>query len=236
MINIRRTAVLADLLCLLAAAQAGPPLDSVYSSQDPALRGDLASPVWNSVSGVIADRDNFGRLVPGHRTEIRSRWTKDNLYLLFICPYQKLWLKPNPHTQQETYALWDWDVAEAFLGSDFNNIRRYREFEVSPRGEWLDVDVDLAKPHPVDGWKWNSGFEVKTRINHEKHVWYAEMRIPWKALQTHAPLPGDELRANFYREQGPPTERLSIAWQPTHKESFHAPEVFGRLRLVQSAR
>jgi hypothetical protein len=32
-------------------------------------------------------------LTPGHRTEIRSRWTDKNLYLLFICPYEELQMR-----------------------------------------------------------------------------------------------------------------------------------------------
>jgi hypothetical protein len=55
---------------------------------------------------------------------VRSRWTKNNLYLLFVCKYEELHLKTEPATDRETNALWNWDVAEAFIGSDFANIRR----------------------------------------------------------------------------------------------------------------
>ena len=56
--------------------------------------------------------------MPGHRTEIRSRWTGRNLYFLFTCPYEQLNLKPEPKTETETNQLWKWDVAEVFIGSD----------------------------------------------------------------------------------------------------------------------
>ena len=46
----------------------------------------------------------------------------------------------------ETNELWNWDVAEVFIGSDFKNIRRYKEFEVSPQAEWVDLDVNLDAP------------------------------------------------------------------------------------------
>ena len=46
----------------------------------------------------------------------------------------------------ETNELWNWDVAEVFIGSDFKNIRRYREFEVSPQAEWVDLDLNLDAP------------------------------------------------------------------------------------------
>ena len=44
----------------------------------------------------------------------------------------------------ETNELWNWDVAEVFIGSDFKNIRRYKEFEVSPQAEWVDLDINLV--------------------------------------------------------------------------------------------
>ena len=61
--------------------------------------------------------------------------------------------------------LWNWDVAEAFIGSDFADIKHYKEFEVSPQGEWIDLDVDLHHPHHEEGWRWNSGFEAAARID-----------------------------------------------------------------------
>ena len=84
---------------------------------------------------VYADKGRYGQTLKRYRTEIRSRWTENNLYFLFICPYEELNLKPSPSTSTETYQLWDWDLAEVFIGSDFQNIRRYLEFEMSPQGE-----------------------------------------------------------------------------------------------------
>ena len=76
---------------------------------------------------------------------------RDNLYFLFICPYDELYLKPAPTTRQETNELWNWDVAEVFISANFRDIKLYKEFEVSPQGEWVDLDIDLHKPHHEDG-------------------------------------------------------------------------------------
>ena len=102
---------------------------SIYTRNDVDLTTDPHSAFWRRTAPVIADRDTQGRVVAGHRTEVRSRWTDKSLYLLYICPYEELHLKPNPNTKEETNELWKWDVAEVFLGSDFKNIRRYKEFE-----------------------------------------------------------------------------------------------------------
>ena len=206
-------------------------MQSKRASADVAPDTDPNSAFWRGAPAVFADRDSFGHVVPGHRTEVRSRWTTDNLYLLFICPYQHLNLKPDPRTDVETNQLWNWDVAEAFIGSDFQNIRQYKEFEVSPQGEWVDLDIDLTKPHHEGGWTWNSGFTVASRIDPQEKIWYACMRIPYKSIDTRPAAPGNTLRINLYRSQGPKAQHAAIAWQPTHKATFHAPEAFGTLEL-----
>lgn len=221
-------------ICGFAAISSPPPqtMRSKRAPADVAPDSDPNSEFWRGAPAVFADQDSFGKIVPGHRTEVRSRWTDNNLYFLFICPYEQLHLKPNPQTDVETNELWNWDVAEAFIGSDFQNIRQYKEFEVSPQGEWVDLDIDLTKPHHEGGWTWNSGFRVATRIDSDGKVWYACMRIPYKAIDTRTAQAGNTLRLNLYRSQGPKTHHAAIAWQPTHKPSFHVPEAFGILELV----
>ena len=174
--------------------------------------------------------------LPQFATEVRSRWTAGNLYFLFICPYDELYLKPNPTTLSETNELWKWDVAEVFLGSDFKNIKKYKEFEISPQGEWIDLDIDLNKPHHEDGWVWNSAFQVAARIDRAKKIWYGTMRIPFAALATVVPAPGLEFRMNLFRGQGPPSNWKSITWQPPMTGTFHTPERFGVLKLADAAR
>ena len=52
------------------------------------------------------------------------------------------------------------------------------------------------------------------------------------AADTRAAATGNTLRVNFFRSQGSPPNRKAIVWQPTHRPTFHVPEVFGTLRLV----
>ncbi len=205
---------------------------STYAREAPALQLDAASSFWRGAHPIYMDRDSFGKVVPGYRTEVRTRWTKDNLYFLFICPYEELHLKPSPETKQETNELWNWDVAEVFIGSNFSDIQRYKEFEISPHGEWVDLDIDLHKPHHEDGWTWNSGFQVLAKVDEQKHVWYGAMRIPWVALDTRPPKPGNTLRMNLFRSQGPPERAHEIAWRAPMKKTFHVPERFGLVKLV----
>jgi len=220
--------------CAASAQNMKPkPFQSVYALRDVALDTDPQTPFWQGAKPVYAEVDSQGILIPGFRTEVRSRWTSRNLYLLFICPYQELYLKPSPDTSSETNELWNWDVAELFIGSDFQDIKRYKEFEVSPQGEWVDLDINLGLPRHETGWTWNSGFEVAARIDQGARAWYGAMRIPFKSIDERAPTAGNLFRANLFRSQGPPGHKQAIAWKAPMTETFHTPERFGKLELVK---
>lgn len=208
-------------------------IESTHAKENAPLAVDPASAFWKQAKSVWVERDTFGNTVPDLRTEVRTRWTDDNLYILFICPYKQLSLKPNPDTRHETNQLWNWDVAEAFIGSDFKEIRHYKEFEVSPHGEWVDLDIDLSKPHHEEGWTWNSGFESLAKIDAKKQVWYAAMRIPFSAIDTRPPAVGNMLRINLFRSGGPRDQPHGLTWQPTMSKTFHVPEKFGLIKLVE---
>lgn len=210
-------------------------IGSKYIKKDFELTADPNASQWKTVKGVIAANGPLGKPTPGHGTEIRSRWTDKNIYFLFICPYDELYLKPDPTTEAETNLLWEWDVAEVFISADFKNIRHYREYQVSPQGEWVDLDIDRNNPLPEGGWLWNSGFKVKATIDAQKKIWYGEMQIPIESINdVNGPAqakPGKQMRINFYRLQGPKPNRAGIAWQPTGQPSYHVPEAFGRIVL-----
>jgi Carbohydrate family 9 binding domain-like len=208
-----------------------PVVESLHAEHDVALNTDPASAFWYSAHPIYAEVDAGGHMLSTYRTEIRTRWTGDNIYFLFICPYKRLYLKPAPETVHETNELWNWDVAEVFIGSDFKNIKQYKEFEVSPRNEWVDLDINLNRPHHEDGWLWNSGFEHSARIDDAKHIWYVAMKIPFASIDTRPPAPGNMFRVNLYRTEGPPQDLKQIMWQSVMGKSFHAPERFGLLRL-----
>lgn len=227
-----KSIVFVVLAAAIAPATDDKLMESVQSASDVALDTNSDSPFWQGARPAYAEKDKRGKPIPRYRTEIRSRWTKSNLYFLFICPYEKLYLKPAPSTSTETFQLWDWDVAEVFIGADFHNIQRYKEFELSPQGEWIDLDIDLSNPHKENGWTWNSGFQVAARIDGAAKVWYGAMRIPFSAIDRRTPVPGNTFRINLFRIQGAPPERQAITWQPSMSDTFHVPSRFGLLKLV----
>jgi cellulose/xylan binding protein with CBM9 domain len=226
-----RTILILSLQLLGLAAAAEPDvIISAHSATEFALTADPSAAHWQDVPVSIASTDAKGNPTPGHQTELRSRWTEKYLYFLFVCPYEELNLKSKPDTKRETRELWNWDVAEVFIGADFANINRYREYQVSPQGEFLDLDINSDDLSADRDMKWDSGFTVKARIDAERKIWYGEMKIPLASIDSRPAKPGNEYRANYYRLQGPRPEMKQITWRPTGA-SHHVPESFGRVIL-----
>lgn len=208
-------------------------IESRHVKKDVALTADPHARHWKDVTPVITENGPLADPVAGHRTEIRSLWTANNLYILFVCPYEELNLKPDPDLTKDTWRLWEWDVAEVFVGAELDKPWHYREFQVSPQGEWVDLDIDRKNPQPQGGVLWNSGYKVKARIDKEKKIWYGEFQIPMASINGAVVKPGSEMRINFYRIQGKkPNGYRMLAWQPTGARNYHVPDSFGRLRLV----
>jgi hypothetical protein len=231
MTTLRFVSLIAACSVIAAGAEPGV-MPSFRASADFAPTTNPNSKAWKGVEGVVADHGRFGEALTDARTEIRSRWTEKNLYFLFVSHYETLYLQPIPTRKTDSWGLWDFDVDEVFIGHDLENIQRYKEFEVSPQGAWIDLDVDrLRKGKEVDA-TWNSGFQIRTRVDKAHHVWVCAMQIPWTAIDPRKIAAGNELRLNLYRIEGGPVKRKYIAWQAVQSESYHTPEKFGRLRLV----
>ena len=208
-------------------------LVSVLEAKDWEPNADPQSAEWSGAVGVAATHDRFGEPLKLGATEIRSRWTRNHLYLLFICPYEALQLKPDPVTNKETDKLWNWEVAEAFIGSNYLKPERYKEFQVSPQSEYVDLDVDRERPERQKGIDWDSGMSVKGRIDSAAKVWYGEMKIPFRALEVKHPKSGDELRIGLFRITGPDPKRVYVSWRATGATTFHVPDSFGSLVLAK---
>jgi len=111
-----------------AMAADGGFMTSAFLKSEFPLTADPEAGQWKKIAPAVAEGDHWGKTVPKHRTEIRSRWTKDHIYFLFSCPFEELHLNSAPVTNAETMKLWDHDVAEIFIGADFESIWKYREY------------------------------------------------------------------------------------------------------------
>jgi hypothetical protein len=168
---------------------------------------------------------------PQAKTMINAFWTDTDLYVFFRCPYAKLNIFEPANHAEARMNLWDRDVVEMFIGDDWQNTGRYREFEIAPTGDWIDLAIDLDRKSFDHTWR--SGWETLARIDEAHKVWYAAARIPLKAISEKPVTPGTKWRVNFYRIDGPGGNdtRHFMCWQPTcdRKTGNHTPQSFGTL-------
>ncbi len=199
----------------------------------PGLNIDPNSPAWRDARSAWIGKDCSRQVdYPDLKTEVRGFWTDTDLYFLFVCPYRSLNLFVPSQTDRARRGLWDRDVVEMFLGDDWDNIRHYREFEIAPTADWIDLAIDLDRPHVGDGW--TSGWQTLARIDEPAKVWYAACRIPLRSVTGKVVGPGTRWRANLYRidGDGPDPKRRFMCWQPTcvkDRDPNHVPENFGTL-------
>lgn len=226
-----RQRILSATLIFAGLLAAGEPavMSSRRAAKDFALTADPSAAHWKSAPIVSFEQGRFGEKMPGLRTEVRTLWTPGYLYLLFSGQYQGLHMRENPVTDRDTWGLWDYDVAEVFIGSDFKDINVYKEFEVSPQGEWIDLRIDMKPKPPAIDEKWNSGFECKASIDRTAKVWHAAMKIPFASIDSRPIRGGIEYRLNLYRIHW--ATKAFLAWRPVNQESFHNPAAFGRMKL-----
>jgi hypothetical protein len=228
------TAFLLGAAVLTAADDAE--MRSEYSAKSYPLSADPESPFWKDAPKVVFTTDRYGKPVPGSRTEVRSRWTGRDLCFLFVSEYQTQWLKKQPSKVKETWGLWEYDVVELFIGWNFDKPRQYKEFEVSPQGEWVDLDCDKDHKDLEVDWRWDSNFRSVNKVDEQRKIWISEWAVPWKAIDERKPAAGNRLRLNLYRIEGGPENRKYMAWRPVNAPSFHTPEAFGQMILVKSGK
>ena len=162
---------------------------------------------------------------PARETEVRLLWTREILFLRFHARYRTITVFADAEASGRRDQLWDRDVAEAFLQPDGSTLRRYTEFEVSPNGFWIDLDIAPGEKHDL-----RSGLRRRVVLKEAQKTWTAELAIPMKCLVAKVD-PTLAWRANFYRVEGAEEPRFYSAWRPTRTPvpNFHVPEAFGEL-------
>jgi alpha-galactosidase len=162
---------------------------------------------------------------PQRETEVRVLWSPGHLYLKFAAKYRLITVFADTEPSGRRDQLWDRDVAEAFLQPSGSPPKCYKEFEVSPNGSWIDLDIAPGEKRDLQ-----SGLRRRTSVDEKQKLWHAELIIPIKSIAADFD-PSREWRANFYRVEGPAEPRFYSAWRPTMtpEPNFHVPEKFGRL-------
>jgi alpha-galactosidase len=165
---------------------------------------------------------------PERETEVRLLWTPESLFVRFQARFRTITVFPDAELNGRRDKLWDRDVAEVFLQPDPSQLRHYKEFEVSPNGFWVDLNIAQGEKHDL-----KSGLRRRVILDETGKTWTAELVLPMKCLVGRFD-PTATWRVNFYRVEGAAEPRFYSAWQPTRTAApnFHVPEAFGELMFA----
>jgi alpha-galactosidase len=207
-------------------------MDEIIASRvasDIKLSAEQPAPEWRQTKAISFSADWRG-LHPDSKlqTHVQALYSAQNLFLRFECNYRELHLFADAEPNGRRDHLWDRDVAEAFLKPPDARQNSYKEFEVSPNGMWIDLDI-----FPGGRSDLHSGLQRSVFVAREQQRWVAELAIPLGSVTSHFD-PTKTWRANFYRVEGKEEPRRYLAWQPTHtpEPNFHVPGAFGVLRFA----
>jgi len=183
---------------------------------------------WERATPICFSHDWQGKNEdPMRQSEVRALWGEDGLYLRSCCRYRTIYVFPDADANGRRDELWDRDVAEVFLQPDRFGEKYYKEFEVSPNGQWLDLDITPRGLTHI-----TSGMRSSVKVDESRQEWVAEFAIPIHAITPRFD-PAQPWRVNCFRCEGIDPQRFYGAWQPTGtpRPNFHVPEKFGWLRF-----
>jgi alpha-galactosidase len=181
---------------------------------------------WARAAAVTFSTDWRGEHAdPQRETQARLLWSHEYLFIRFVCRYRGIYVFEDSNSRRD--GLWERDVAEIFVRPPQDALRHYREFEISPNGDWLDLDIDHGQKRILF-----CSMKSRVAIDPDACVWSADLALPINCLSTKFD-PGDVWKLNLFRIEGREPTRFYSAWQPTHtpQPNFHIPEAFGELHF-----
>ena len=162
---------------------------------------------------------------PARSTEVRLLWTPETLFVRFEAKYRIITVFPDAREDGWRNELWNRDVVEIFVQPDSRETWKYKEFEVSPNGFWIDLDI-------TGGGKKELRSKLRRRIVQDAaaKTWTAELAIPMHRLTPDFDAT-QTWGVNFFRVEGDAEPRFYSAWSATYSRepNFHVPGAFGKL-------
>lgn len=198
----------AILACGLVQADAvdAHEIKSRQIESDFELTSDVAGFPWNQADEALVLRsDQAGDAdADPWRTEIRSLWTTDHLYVLFTAHYATLSVDPSIAADRhgDFPGIGEHEVV-GLLIADGAGSGPVHEFIASPLGQTADArHVKLPARTATADTAYASGWTV--RVNHQATLkrWTCQFRIPWSAIGDTPVVAGRTLEARAYRGTG----------------------------------
>jgi hypothetical protein len=134
-------------------------------------------------------------------------------------------VNPSLALDKSQWGLWDWDVVEVFLGTDPDQPEHYYEFQLSPLGQYFELEIH--KPRVQVSRDFVSGFRHAVETSGTKWTAHFELpltRLGWKG-------PGSPIVGNVFAILGPPQAKTywSLFLPAQDSPDFHLPGFFRSL-------
>lgn len=232
-----RAEIATDLLRRALEAATPPVAEgaALRTEAPPVIDGRFDEPIWQRAQVLpLGHRFLSGWGAPAQATTVRCAWDDEHLYLAFEAQDTDIW---STITERDGN-LWEGEVVEVYIDPDGDG-RNYKEFEISPLGTVIDLDIathlaiepDRYRRWNAPGWRWAVALDGTLERGDVDRAWRVETAIPFADLGMPPPRPGDVWRVQFYRIDRPAdTEPEFSGWSPTF--NFHIPDRFGRLTFV----
>ncbi len=182
---------------------------------------------------ILAD----GSAPARQQTNVRIGYDDTNFYVRFDCADTDIWGKATARDS----AIYDEEVVELFIAPGEAHPTYYYEFEVSPLGTLLDLDVhspNLERRGLQANFAWDCpGLKWSAERYDAANHWRAYLVVPWHSIGATGTVLPARWRANFYRIERPRDQPPEFScWSPTMSEpaDYHRPAYFGHLHLVQT--
>ncbi len=164
---------------------------------------------WVAATPLRFSADWRGENADARReTEVRLLWSPETLFIRFHARYRTITVFPDAEPSGRRDHLWDRDVAEVFLQPDPSDPLRYKEFEVSPNGMWIDLDIAHGDTQDL-----HSGLRRRVAMEPSQQFWVAELALPMKSL-TPRFRPHCDLARQFLPRRGSSRAPLLLRLEP----------------------
>lgn len=202
--------------------------------------GRLDDAAWRQAAALDSFAINLDGANPSVETRVYLFYDDSHLYIGWTCDDPDIQATFTKHDSM----LWEEEVVEFFVTSE--SLKRYYELQWNPLGTTFDAIINNhigpdGNSISIQGdWDWTaehmtSAVKVEGTVQQSDdrdRSWTVEAVVRFSDLVETPPKPGDVWRGNFYRfNRGAKQESELIAWNPTHRPSFHEPNYFGFLEF-----
>lgn len=189
----------------------------------PKIDGEIESMWQENVTEVEFRENQFGGHLT-HGTRARLMYSREKLYVLFLCKRPTGSSLRAHHTKRDA-EIWSDECVELFLDPDPGTKATYYHIVVNPNGAVYDMDAN-------GDIRWNPAIQAAARVTPD--LWQLEVAIPLAGFGR-VPAPGETWAFDLFRSRHHGGQVEQQACFPTFTGRYHVPEMFGKIVFSEEA-